>query len=96
MGGFSKRLREQLDVQGVSIRELSRRLDPVSPETARSNIHGWLRGEHVPSRLSRRALARALELPPDFFEGDQLGNDPFHDLKRAINRILDERLKVVV
>lgn len=65
---FAAKLREALDGKGVSVRGLARTINPLSPETARSNLMRWLRGSHEPSRISRRAVAEALGLPADFFE----------------------------
>jgi transcriptional regulator with XRE-family HTH domain len=67
---FALRLRQAMDEQSISIRELSRRLSPDNPEGTRSLIHKWLKGKHVPSRTSRRAVAIAMGVSPDHFLED--------------------------
>lgn len=68
---FAAQLRTAIDEHEISVRELAHRLNPDSPESARSHLHKWLRGAHVPSRTSRRAVARALDLPAEHFNGDE-------------------------
>lgn len=92
---FAFELRQALDDSGQSVRGLSRRLNPESPETARSNLSRWLRGAHVPSRASRRAVAAALGLPADHFGDD----DPEEDLDvaelltNAIRRMVRDEIR---
>lgn len=91
---FAARLRDTLDTQDVSVRELSRRLSPDNPEAQRPAIHRWLRGKN-PSRRSRRRVAEALGLPPDFFlADDEEEEDPLPSLddflRLHIERIIAE------
>ena len=67
---FALHLRRAMDDKEISIRELARRLNPENPEAPRSLLHKWLKGKHVPSRTSRRAVARALDLPVGHFVED--------------------------
>jgi hypothetical protein len=67
---FALQLRQAIDGQDVSVRELARRLNPENPEAPRSGLHKWLKGKHVPSRSSRRTVAVALGLPADHFLDD--------------------------
>lgn len=67
---FADKLHAALDDQGISVRELARRLNPENPEAARSGIHKWLANKHEPHRASRRAVAVALGLEPNHFNGD--------------------------
>lgn len=67
---FAVQLRNAMDDNNVSIRELARRLNPENPEAIRSGIHKWLRGKHLPSRTSRRTVAAALGLPIRHFIDD--------------------------
>lgn len=67
---FAVQLRQAIDTEDISVRELARRLNPENPEAPRSGLHKWLAGKHVPSRTSRRAVARALGLSPDHFLDD--------------------------
>ena len=91
---FAVELRAAIDDKGVSVRALSRKLNPRSPETARSNLMRWLRGAHVPSRTSRRAVAVALGLPADYFGADDdEEEDPVADLVKAIRRIVRDEVQ---
>lgn len=93
---FAFKLREAIDAKGVSVRSLGRTLNPLSPETGRSNLMRWLRGAHRPSRTSRRAVAVALGLPADYFgDEDDEEADPamaLLELVRQIARQEAERL----
>lgn len=94
---FAVQLREAIDDKGVSIRSLSRQLNPANPESARSNLSRWLRGSHMPSRTSRRTVATTLGLPADHFESDDdEESDPVADLLRDLYRVIDERVRQVV
>lgn len=88
---FALKLRQAIDQQNVSVRQLGRTLNPLSPETGRSNLMRWLRGAHRPSRTSRRAVAVALGLPADYFDEDDEESDPVTDLMRALERYLHAR-----
>lgn len=91
---FAVQLRDAIDESGTSIRGLSRKLNPQSPETARSNLSRWLRGAHVPSRASRRAVAAALGLPADHFgTDDDEEPDPMVDLLRSIRALVREEVR---
>lgn len=60
---FASRLAEILEELGVTKRELARRLSAdqgVSFETARTNVHRLLRGDHLPTDTTRYAIADAL------------------------------------
>lgn len=67
---FASQLRSALDEADVSVRSLAKRLNPESPETARSNLMRWLRGAHMPSRRSRRRVALELGLEANHFENN--------------------------
>lgn len=68
---FAQQLRQEMDEQGISTRELARRLNPDDIETGRSHIRKLLRGKHDPSRVTRQRYARALGLPAGrFLEAD--------------------------
>lgn len=74
---FNIQLRADLDELDVSVRELARRLNPENPEGARSGIHKWLRGDHFPSRSSRRQVAQALGFTADRYLDDVAAMPPF-------------------
>ncbi len=54
--------------QGVSGRELGRRLRPDAPESGRRMVQEYLAGRALPRRKRRREIAAALGLPDDAFE----------------------------
>jgi transcriptional regulator with XRE-family HTH domain len=69
---FATQLKNALKAQDVSIYALARRIDPDHPERAERNIYRWLSGTTArPSRMSRCAVADALELPRDTFGSDE-------------------------
>ena len=57
---YGKALRGRLEAKGVSIRKLGKLLDPEHPETSRSNVHRYLRGQHLPRKKMRRRIAQAI------------------------------------
>lgn len=71
---FAGWLRNELDGQKVSVRELARRLSRehgLTFETARTNVHRVLRADHVPTAATREAIAAALGVsPPDLPDPD--------------------------
>jgi transcriptional regulator with XRE-family HTH domain len=69
---FAEALQRVLDEQGISNRELARRLAGTREEKAvagrRRQIVRWLNGETAnPTRATRRTVAVALGLEPDYF-----------------------------
>ena len=69
---FASALQRVLDEQGISNRELARRLAGTTEEKAvagrRRQIVRWLNGEtENPTRPTRRRVALALGLEPDYF-----------------------------
>ena len=91
---FATQLRDAFDERNVSIRAAARRLNPDSPETARSNLSRWLRGSHMPSRTSRRQVAVALGFPPDHFEPDS--DDEESDQVTDFGRAIDAMFKAAI
>lgn len=73
---FGDRLRAQLDQRNVSIRALSRRMNPGNPEVAKRSLLRWISGRVVPSPVSVATIADALgcemaDLSDDDEEADQ-------------------------
>lgn len=93
---FALKLRQAIDQKGVSVRSLGRTLNPLSPETGRSNLMRWLRGAHRPSRTSRRAVAVALGMPGDYFDDDDEEADPALALYQIVRRIVREEAERLV
>lgn len=89
---FGEQLRVELDRQGLSIRQLSRRLDPAKPEQARRALGRWIAGTK-PTEASKRAVAVALGLDentfadPDDGESDQLVADAACLFANLLNRL---------
>lgn len=67
---FAAKLRSLLDEKDISVRQLARRYDPDALDSARPYLHKLLAGKHVPSLKTRRRIARALDMPADYFESD--------------------------
>jgi transcriptional regulator with XRE-family HTH domain len=65
---FSALLHQEMNRQGVGVRELARRLNPDNPASAKRQLSKWRAGDHLPSRENRQTIARALNLPERFFE----------------------------
>lgn len=94
---FGRKLRDQLDRQSISVRELARRMQPDDPESARRNIARWLapRASAVmPSRANVRAVAEALGVAPDELNGDDDDeeSDPVATLMNALRRFVRAEL----
>jgi transcriptional regulator with XRE-family HTH domain len=71
---FGARLRAELDRQGISNRELARRLDPADPEGARRSIARWLAPRDravTPSRPNVAAIAAALGVQPEELQPEE-------------------------
>lgn len=71
-GSFGRILRTELDEQGVTTRELARRLAPV-PEKVESHrrlLHQYLSGGVSPRAEMRTRIADALAIDPDVFTED--------------------------
>lgn len=69
---FGRILRSELDDQGVTTRELARRLAPA-PEKVESHrrlLHQYLSGNVSPRPDMRSRIAAALEIDPDVFTED--------------------------
>lgn len=70
---FGEILRRELESQGVSNRELARRLtadDPAKLENCRRSLIRYIRGEVMPSETMRDAIAEALDVDPSVFADD--------------------------
>ena len=99
---FGQRLRLELDDAGLSIRELSKRLNQGQPDHARRNLTRWLaNGGNVPTRSNRQAVAVALGLDPSTFDEDDDEEDAelsgliralMHQVGVVVDRRLEERL----
>lgn len=91
---FGSRLRAELERQGLSLRKLSRRLDPQNPERARRNLSRWVAGHHRPSPGSRVLIAEALGLHRDHFADDDDDEEDaeMFDLVHALMRRIDQRV----
>jgi transcriptional regulator with XRE-family HTH domain len=87
---FAELLREEIDRTGITVKRLARLVAEdtgIQAESARPLIYKYLRGEHEPDPPMRRALARALGRPPDFFDGIDW------DFERALDLRVDGYFK---
>lgn len=84
---FGEKLRAELKRQDLSVRALSKRLDPANSEQARRALAKWIAAKPPsPSKESRRAVAAALGLDPSFFDEDD--DEEEADLARALLRVV--------
>lgn len=69
---FGEILRQELEIQGVSQRELARRLsdDASKIENTRRSLIRYISGEVMPSPQMRDAIAEALAIDPTVFAED--------------------------
>jgi len=69
---FGEILRAELDAQGVSIRELARRLtsDEAKLENTRRSLMRYIQGEVAPGLEHREAIASVLGVDPAVFADD--------------------------
>ncbi len=70
---FGELLRAELDTQGISIRELARRLtaeDESKLENVRRSLMRYVQGEVTPGVDHREAIAAALGIDPAIFADD--------------------------
>lgn len=85
---FGRRLRVELDKQGLSARGLARRMRPDRVEDARRNIARWLAADaersNSPSASGRREVAVALGLDENHFDDDEEEADPWTLMLRAV------------
>lgn len=95
---FGRKLHVELERQGVSVRELARRMQPGNPEGMRRNIARWLSSEVtavVPSPASVNATAEALGVSPDALadEEDEDDQDVYAPLTRAVREVVRAELR---
>lgn len=93
---FGEKLRAEIDRQRISIRELSRRIDPGRPEIARRNLSRWISGTR-PTKPSRVLVAHALGVEPGYFDEDDEDEDPeveflVSSLIQRVHRLVDEQV----
>lgn len=69
---FGEILRAELERQGISTRELARRLadGPEKVENTRRTLIRYMRGEVLPGLQARETIAAALSLDPAVFADD--------------------------
>lgn len=91
---FGEKLRAELARQGISIRELGRRMDPAKPDIARRNLSRWIAGTK-PTKGSRVLVAHALEVDPSHFDedDDEEADQEMADLFRALLHRIDRRVE---
>lgn len=92
---FGSLLRDALTSQGVSIRELARRLNPERPETARRSLIRYIKGEVIPEQRNRDEIAAALGLSTDYFAENAEEALQRERLARALEPLLDALMLAV-
>jgi transcriptional regulator with XRE-family HTH domain len=89
---YGKWLRTALNETGTSIYRLSRKINPLSPESARSNIQRYLAGKVLPGVESRHELATALGRPELKDAPGEEARDPVTTLMEALRAVVREEL----
>lgn len=86
---FGEQLRLELQRQNLSIRKLSRLMDPGKPEVARRSLAKWISGKTTPTLASRYLVADALGVDPAMFEDDDEDKDAdlYADLFHVVRRL---------
>lgn len=95
---FGEILRSQLDTQGVSIRELARRLaaDESKLENVRRSLMRYIQGEVVPGPDQRVVIAAALGVDPAVFAEDAERAARRERILRAFEPLADVLLEVAI
>lgn len=89
---FGEILRRELEAQGVSNRELARRLTADQPErleNTRRALIRYIRGEVVPNDDARLAIAAALRIDPGQFAPEPSRDREREILHAAVDNLLD-------
>lgn len=96
---FGDLLREALSEQGVTIRELARRLAKNDEfevvDNKRRMLTRYIKGEVTPGPNVREAIADALDVPHDRFAEDRELEEQFRRLAEALMPLADELLRLV-
>lgn len=88
---YGNRLRKALDETGTSIYRLARIVNPLAPESARSNIQRYLAGKVLPGTENRSELAAALDRPELMYApDDEEDRDPVATLMDALQVMVDK------
>lgn len=93
---FGQRLRRELDSQGVSVRELARRIRPDDPESGRRNIARWLAPRNravTPSRATINLVADVLGVDTKSLSADDEEDSPVAALFHALEAYVDHKLR---
>lgn len=95
---FGEILRAELDDQGISIRELARRLTPEggSLENTRRSLMRYVQGEVVPGVEMREAIASALSIDPAVFADDAERTARRERLLTALEPLADVLLDLAI
>jgi transcriptional regulator with XRE-family HTH domain len=88
---FGNKLREELDRQHLSLRQLSRRMMPQRPEVARRNLSRWIAGTR-PTRASRALVAATLGVDRSYFDEDDDEEGELADLVHALFQHIEQRV----
>lgn len=84
---YGQHLRRYLDEHGISVRSLSRRLNPEKPEAARRQLNRIIKGRE-PRAATRERIADALDTTREAIEGsDEEDEDQMVDA--LLSRISD-------
>lgn len=95
---FGEILRRELQDQGVSNRELARRLtvdEPEKLENVRRSLIRYIRGEVIPGEDARESIAQALSIDPSVFTDDAPRDRSREILEEAALNLVDALMLAV-
>lgn len=96
---FGEILRRELETQGISNRELARRLtagDPEKLENTRRSLIRYIQGEVVPSEAMRDTIAAALSIDPSLFADDADRAEQLAKVRGALDNLAEVLLDIAV
>lgn len=97
--GFGEILRRELDEQGVSVRELARRLTVEQPEkleNMRRSLGRYISGEVSPGQSARETIAEALSVDHEIFAEEAVHTARREKLLDALAPLADVLLELAI
>jgi len=95
---FGEMLRRELETQGVSQRELARRLTLQQPErleNMRRSLIRYIHGEVIPTTSAREAIADALAVDPTVFDDSPRSTRSREIIEDAVENLVDALMLAV-
>lgn len=89
-GEFAREVRAELRKRDWGVRTLAREMNPDNPESARRALNRWLSKDSPknPNQANRAAVAVALGLSPDHFDGDEDEDESEQEIMAALMQVV--------